>query len=169
MSELVDAAVTRMLSVFAGRITPDRVEAFTDAIMDEQLCERCAVRACRNVTRGSKRTPLPVNLVEETREEMATADHARHIAERRQLTSGDLGAWWRTEAPALVKKAWPELTGEQAIAIAKEMENLGYVGPEWDAIASDVGFVDETGPTVEREWWLNRLKYILPAEESRYV
>ena len=169
VSELMESAVTKMLGAFGVRVTPERVEAFVDAAKDESLCERCVVRACRNIVRGAKRVPFVVVLVEETREAMGTAEHATHVSDRRQLQSGDLDTWWATEAPVLVRRAWPELNGDAAIAVAKEMQSYGYVLPDWDSIAADLGFVDDHGPTTEREFWLARLPHILPAEENRYV
>ena len=166
MSELVESSIAKMLGAFGVRMTAERVEAFVDAVQDAQLCDRCVVRACRVVSREAKRVPFPVTLVEATRDEMGTADHATHVNERRQLTSGDLGAWWLSEAPVLIRKAWPELTGEQAITVAQTMESLGYVAPTWESIAADIGFVDQHGPSEERRWWLRNMPELTAVGED---
>lgn len=166
MSELVESSIAKMLGAFGVRITPDRVESYVDAVNDEQLCDRCVVRACRTIVRESKRVPFAVALVEATREEMGSADHVTHINERRQLTSGDLGAWWLTEAPVFIRKAWPELTSEQAIEVAQKMEGLGYVAPTWESIAADIGFVDQHGPSEERRWWLRHMPELTAVGED---
>lgn len=169
MSELVESAVTKMLGAFGVRVTADRVESYVEAVSDAELCERCAVRACRNLIRSANRTPFVVALVNETHDVMGSAEHNVHVTERKQIRGEDLGAWWSTEAPVLIRRAWPELTGEQAIALAQEMEKIGCVLPDWESIAADIGFVDERGPTTEREWWLQHMPHMIPAEETRYV
>src|SRR3954468_4337499 len=104
-----------MLAAFGVRNSVERVEAFTTAVEDSQQCERCAVRAAKTITANFKRPPFPVHLVEETREAMGTAEHANHVRDRHQLSAGDLSAWWVTEGPVLVRKAWPQLDSVGAI------------------------------------------------------
>lgn len=169
MAELIEAAVTRMLSSFGVKVTPERVEAFTEAVVDEELCERCGVTAAKNLTRGSKRVPFPVHLMEETKEVMASAEHAIHVADRKALTTGDLGTWWVTEGPVHVRAAWPELSSEQAIAVAQKMYDLGYIPPDATEIATDLGFVDDNGPSIEREWWLKTMPELTVVEDRRFV
>jgi len=169
MSELLDSAVAQMLAAFGIRVAPERVEAFTVAVLDEPMCERCAARACKNLASSMKRVPFPVHLVEEAREVQGTAEHARHIAEGRQLSAGDLGAWWATDAPVLVRKAWPELSSERAIAVARKLESFGYVQPRAESIAAELGRADKQGATSERAWWYALMPELAPSGREDFT
>lgn len=163
MTAVLDVAVGRMLAAFGTRVSEERVIAFTEAVEEASQCEPCAVRAAKNLSGSMKRCPYPVNLVEETAQVQGTAAHLVHIQDRTALSAGDLETWWVTEGPAIVKSCWHELSGDQAIAISKKMFQMGYVDPNRESIGAELGFVNEHGPTVEREWWIKEMLVRVPA------
>ena len=163
MTAVLDVAVGRMLAAFGTRVSEERVIAFTEAVEEASQCEPCAVRACKNLSGSMKRCPYPVNLVEETMDVQGSSAHLAHVNDRMQLSAGDLETWWVTEGPVLVRQAWPEITGDQAIAVSRRMYELGYIDPNRESIGAELGFVDERGPTVEREWWIKQMIVRVPA------
>jgi len=151
--ELLAKAVYRMLAGFQANVREERVEAFVSAVESSDVCTRCAAKAADRLGAESKKTLFPAHLVEAAWEVQGTSAHQYHVADRAALGPGDLAAWWRTEAPVIVRRYWPELNGETAIRVATVLGDLGYVDPDPHAIAVELGYVDDRGPTVEREWW----------------
>lgn len=156
MTVMLDAAVTRMLLAFTSKPSPERVTVFLDAIATAGVCHRCAAHAAKVLTAQSKRPPVPRDLVDETRSYLDSVAHHLHLEDRGVLGPGDTHAWWATEAPAIVRKHWPELSGDEAIRVASILGELEYVPPTAEAIAVEVGYVDRAGPTPERMWWQRR-------------
>jgi hypothetical protein len=154
MSEVLAQAIGKMLMAFGSRLDPVRVDAFVEALEDVNLCAECGAVAAKRLTRGQKRVPVPFDLVEETREVQGSEEHQIHVADHAQLGPGDLHAWWTTQAPAHVKKAWPELTSEQAIAIAARLEQFQFVRPTGDAIVEELE---------NHSWWLGMYADLRPA------
>lgn len=163
MSEILERAVGKMLLALGTRAEPERIVAFCEAVTDAHGCEQCAVRACRKMTAGMRRRPMPADLVDETRDVQDTAEHMTHVADRAALGPGSVHVWWTTEGPVHVRAAWPELSSDQAVAVASYIEDMEYVPPTPEAIAVELGFVDDHGPTVERQWWLLAHPEIVPA------
>lgn len=157
----IEKAVGKMLVAF-GPVAVERIEAFLEAVTDEHLCPECAVKACREVSRHSKRRPVPADLIEATQDIQRSPDHMTHVADRNALGT-DLRVWWATTAPAHVRKVWPELNSAQAVDVAARIEQFGYVEPTEDAIAVELGYVDDYGPTPERVWWLQSYPDLGPA------
>jgi hypothetical protein len=160
VSSVLDSAVGRMLAAFGVKVSEERVMAFTEAVQDAEQCDACAARAAKDLTQTLKRPPFPAHLVEETTRVQGSAEHLHHIADRKQLGAGDLETWWLTEAPVIIRGFWRELTGDQAIEIARTMYALDYVEPDRDAIGAELGFLDERGPTLERQWWLDTMAHL---------
>lgn len=155
----LERAVAKMLTAF-GLVSAEKIEAFVEAIEDDHLCAVCAAKACRDLTRFSKRRPVPADLIEAARELQGRADHATHVADRKALGS-DVSVWWTTEAPALVGKFWPELSAEQRVHAAQVIASTG-VSPSEEQIEVALGWVDQYGPTTERRWWLEMFPELGP-------
>lgn len=151
MSDVLEDAVRQMLAAFGSQVRDERVHAFCVALHDERLCPRCGARAARRLIVHAKRPPVPADLIRETNEEMDSSGHVAHLADRQ--TIGDSPAWWVTEAPVIVRRCWPELDTSTAIEVAKVLGGMEYVLTTPDAIGAELGFVDEHGPTLERQWW----------------
>lgn len=145
MSSPVAEAVGKMLLGFGARLDPVRVDAFLEALEDANVCMDCGAVASKRLTGRQKRTPVPFDLVDEARGIQASVVHQDHMSDRAELGQGDVHVWWVTEAPAHVRKAWPELDGGQAVAVAHRMEQFGYVPPSAEAIGLELD---------DRKWWL---------------
>lgn len=152
-NELLATAVRKMLSAFQAGPRDERVEVFVAAVIDAGCCGRCAARAADQIAAEFKKPPFPAHLVDEARAVQNTSAHQYHVADRAALGPGDLNAWWRTEAPVIVRRYWPELSGEAAVRVAVVLGSLDYVDPDPHAIAVELGYVDDRGPTNERLWW----------------
>lgn len=151
-----DRAVDQMLLSLGARPSPELTLAFTSAVERENLCLSCGAKAAEQMLSMLKRRPFPADLVESTKDvQNQTTEHVTHIADREALGAGDLHAWWITQAPVMVRVAWPELTSDQAVEIAKRLESLGYVSTDPKAIAHELGYVDQYGASPERQWWLD--------------
>lgn len=145
MSSPAAEAVGKMLLGFGARLDPVRVDAFLEALEDATVCMDCGAVAAKRLTGRQKRTPVPFDLVDEAREIQASIVHQDHMSDRAELGPGDTHIWWVTEAPAHIRKCWPELDGQQAIAVARRMEQFDYVSPSAEAIALELD---------DRKWWL---------------
>jgi hypothetical protein len=148
-------AVTRMLGAFAA-VSPERAEIYVEAVRDEHLCERCATEAARTLTRRAKRRPAPADLLDETRDVMATSLHAQHVPQRAQLGAGEPEGWWRRRAPALVLEAWPDLSDRELGLVCAELQRQASVEllqADKAEVRANLGWVDGYGPTTERLWW----------------
>lgn len=148
------AWVSKMLAVY-GQPVAERAAVYVDAIAEEHLCEACAVEATRMLVRTAKRRPTPADLLAETRETMGTGIHAQHIPERAQLSAGGTEGWWRLEAPALVRRTWPELDEAQTQAVCQELQRQASVGLVEATADGPLGVRANLGEpgTTERRWW----------------
>jgi len=154
-------AVSRLLAAF-GAASADRAEIYVEAVRDEHLCERCAAQAARRLVREAKRRPTPAELLEAARAELATAAHAAHAPRRASLPSGADEGWWDEEGARIVREAWPGLNGRGLSVVLAELrrqERHGLVERSKGSIAAAIGWVDERGPTPEREWFSRLLRW----------
>jgi len=158
----LDKAVGKMLMALGGKPEPERIISFTEALDDAHLCPQCGAKAARKISSTLRRRPFPGDLVDVTREIQGSAEHQAHLSDRAALGGNDLHIWWTTQGPVHVRAAWPELTGESAVRVAALLEGLGFVEPDAESIATELGTVDEYGPTWERRWWLEMHPELFP-------
>lgn len=169
MKNPVDEAIGKMLMALGGKPEPERIVSFTDALDDAHLCHECGAKAARQLSATMKRRPFPGDLVDITRQVQESADHQSHVSDRMALGSDELRVWWSGQAPVHVRKVWPELSGVQAVDVAARIASFGWVPPDPDAIAVELGYVDEYGPTPERQWWLDNYPDLTPTYVDRAV
>jgi hypothetical protein len=153
MSEVLAEAIGKMLMAFGSRLDPVRVDAFVESLEDANLCAECGAVGAKRLTARQKRVPVPFDLIGETRDVQESAEHQAHVADHAQLGPGDLHAWWVTQAPAHIKKVWPQLDSNQAISVAQRLEQFGYVRPTVDAIVEELE---------DRSWWLGMYADLRP-------
>jgi hypothetical protein len=172
VSAVLADAVGRMLLGFSSRVDPERIDVFVAAVEDERLCGTCAAGAAARLGRSASRAPVPSDLISETRDAMREPSHADHLADQRALGGGDEELWWSTKAPVAVRRAWPELSGEQARTVAEAIRGIGSARPRDEDVAIELGYVDERGPTTERRWWLDSYpdlrESLTPAQRRAY-
>lgn len=160
MAELA-RAVSRLLAA-TGTATADRVEIYVKAVREENVCESCAAAAARRLVREAKRRPTPAELLEAARAELGTAAHAAHAPRRASLPSGADDGWWEVEGARIVRQLWPGLGARELAAVVAELrrqERYGLVERTRGSIAAAVGWVDDRGPTPERDWFVRLLRW----------
>lgn len=156
MAELA-RAIGKMLGAFGASTSGlgERVVSYLEAISEEGLCEACAAAAARTLTRRLKRRPLPADLLEETRETMRTGLHQQHVQPRRALGPADAQRWWSTQAPDIVRAAWPSLSEFEVQIVCRELERQaaeGIVDPSEDGPFGVWATLGQPGDT-QRRWW----------------
>lgn len=150
--------VSRMLGIF-GVTSPDRVEAYLDAVREEHVCEACAATAARQLSREAQRRPTPRQLLDVARELMRASEHQRHVG-RPSLPSGGGSAWLAAEGRATVLEVWPGISPRDLDLVMREVErqvSCGVLEPSRRGLVECLGWVDDRGPTTERRWWERHL------------
>lgn len=172
MSELTQA-VLRMLEAF-GAASAQRAEVFVEAVREQHLCERCAAAAARTLAHRARRRPVPAELCEQVRDTMATGVHAQHVPERAGLSPGEPEGFWRRVAPAIVRRAWPELGEEEVGWVCAELQRQaaeGIVEASEDGPLGVRAALGEPGDTERARWerllaGRRRLQQMLREEEG---
>lgn len=151
--ELIAKALARMFRMHGSK-DADRQAEYADALVEDgSLCVRCTVDAIKGFAENAKRLPSYAEVRADARSRLKDEEHDRHLAEAKALPGAtNLQRWWKTEAPAIVGRLWPELPTALRLKIASRLQGQ-ECHPSADGISVALGYVDRLGPSTERMWW----------------